>query len=60
MNNRLVVVKKLQILTTAFAKKEDKVVQKHLRGTWLVQWENHEILVLRVMNSSPTLGVEIT
>ena len=27
-------------------------------GIWLVQWVEHVILGLRVMNSSPILGVE--
>ena len=30
------------------------------RGTWLAQSGEHAILDLRVLSSSPTLGVEIT
>lgn len=29
-------------------------------GAWLAQWEEHVPLDLRVMGSSPTLGVEIS
>ena len=29
-------------------------------GTWLIQWVQHATLDLRIMSSSPTLGIEPT
>ena len=31
-----------------------------MRGTWLAQWVEHVTLDLRVVSSSPMLGVELT
>ena len=37
-----------------------KIQMVKIKGSWLAQSEEHETLDLKVMSSSPTLGVEIT
>ena len=47
-------------LCLAFTKETTRYAKRQERGAWLVQLVEHETLDLKVMSSSPILGVEIT